>query len=559
MKKLYIYILSAISTLGISTGCNNFGDVNIDPEKPSDNNMDYSYLFSQVGAQLSGSDWDMWRNGCIYTLNMMQQSSSATWSMGVFYTYSEGYNAAAWDNYYQGRGPIRNLVDIMYHWKGNVDHQYEYQYARIMKAYLFQRMTDLYGDVPYFEAGEGYLALNGQPKYDSQEAIYDDLLKELDEVNAALKALPIQTSEKDPISTDVLFKGDSERWRKFGNSLMLRVAMRLSKVNPTKASEYVGKAVANGLIQNASEDAILNRSGANVSDDSANPFGKILSESDSQGFYMSESFVNTLKENNDPRLHLLATKVETPATTWSNKYDYGNSDSLNLIIGFPTGFRSSGDFDILYWANLPKKYKDDKELDWRPYFALVNRYTFANPETPSMLITYPEDCLLLADAAVRGFIPGGTATAKEYFIKGVTAAMQQYSYYSAANNLYNKYLSDSNIANYINQRSTAFSANPLREINWEYYVLTFGDPYETFANWRRSGYPELTSVYSMNIPLDKDYTRPATYPNSVTNEIPRRFTYPIAETSVNNANYQDAVSKLSGGDKISSRVWWDAK
>ena len=87
----------------------------------------------------------------------------------------------------------------------------------------------------------------------------------------------------------------------------------------------------------------------------------------------------------------------------------------------------------------------------------------------------------------------------------------------------------------------------LEQINTEYYIHTFCNEYEAFANWRRTGYPKLTP--SQNA---------ASYPNNVTNgEIPRRFIYPTSEITANPVNYNDAVKRLSGGDKMTSRVWWD--
>lgn len=549
MKNIYIYILTAVSLFGLTTSCNDFGDVNVDPENPNQGNMDYKYLFTQVQSQISGSDWDIWRNGCIYAMNMMQHTSSVSWSQGVFYTWNEGYNSAYWDSFYSGgRGAIRNIIDVMSHWKDNPTYAYEYQYARVLKAYMFQRMTDLYGDVPYFDAGKGAEKV-GYPKYDTQEAIYDDLLKELDEVNTELKALPVKSTGSD---MDVLYAGDSEKWRKFANSLMLRVAMRLSKVNPEKAKTYTQKALSNGLFSSAADQAVLVREGAIVSDDSAEPYGKILSQEDSQAFYVSEYFINQLKANSDPRIHLIATKVTTAGTRWTDGggYDYGSSSDVNQLVGLPIGYRSSGDFTIYDAPGFPDEFKKDPTKDWRPYYTLVNRYTFARPDGPSFLVSYTENCLLLADAAARGFISGGSAVAKDYFKKGVEAAMQQFSYYTAAKAVSEVYLSSQNVNTYVNSRLTAFDANPLKEINWEYYVTTFCDEYETFANWRRTGYPELSSVYSA------PYNRPI-YPNNVTNQIPRRFTYPTGEETVNKANYDEAVSRMQGGDEMSSRVWWD--
>jgi len=89
------------------------------------------------------------------------------------------------------------------------------------------------------------------------------------------------------------------------------------------------------------------------------------------------------------------------------------------------------------------------------------------------------------------------------------------------------------------------AADALEQINDQYWVASFMDENESFANWRRSNFPTLT---------------PVNYPGNVTNgTIPRRFTYPQGEATTNTTNYDAAVSDLSNGDKMTSRVWWDSQ
>lgn len=94
MKKYILYAFAAVSLFGMTTSCSDFGDTNVDPEHPNEENMDHRLIFSNCQVQALGSDWDVWRNGCIYGSNMMQHTSSVNWDQGIFYTYSDGYNAA---------------------------------------------------------------------------------------------------------------------------------------------------------------------------------------------------------------------------------------------------------------------------------------------------------------------------------------------------------------------------------------------------------------------------------------------------------------------------------
>ena len=89
MKKFTLYILTAFGLMGLATSCNDFGDVNNDPMNLNPGVVDYKMEFTQVEAQICGSDWDVWRNGCIYTANMIQHTASVDWAYGVFYTWND--------------------------------------------------------------------------------------------------------------------------------------------------------------------------------------------------------------------------------------------------------------------------------------------------------------------------------------------------------------------------------------------------------------------------------------------------------------------------------------
>lgn len=536
MKKIFLYItLVAFGLMGTITSCSNFGDTNLDPEHMNENNMDYTLMFSGVQVQALGSDWDVWRNGIIYGATMMQHVTSIQWG-SVFYTYSEGYNAAYWDALYSGnRGVIRDVVDILRNWEGDEWFANDYQLARILKAYMFHRMTDLYGDIPYSEAGHPQEGIF-YPKYERQEDIYNDLLKELNEAQAAINV----SAGSKLGGADLYYNGDVEKWKKFANSLILRIAMRLSKVNPARAEEWVKIAVNNGIIKNDADIAMMNRSTALVTDDSAEPYGKIYSREDAEAFFLSEFFVDMLKNTNDPRLGLIGTVVETPGIKYDQAgYQRGDANP-DIQRGMPVGYdRRGGEFDLSNAPGYPGE-------NFRSVYSTPSRYTYADPQSPTMIVTVAENMLLLAEAAYRGWLTGTseTGTAASYYEQGIRAAMRQFSFYQNGASLYNQYLTEPAIAAYL-------AANPFDQsrafemINTQYYITTFCDEYESFANWRRSGYPVLT-------PVNKGY------PSTATNgTIPRRFTYPSSESQNNPTNYEAAVANLNNGDTMTSRVWWD--
>ena len=531
--------LAALTGMGFSLlSCGDFGDVNVDPEAITPEAMDFKLEFTNVQQYCYGTEYEIWRNGLIYASTMLQHTASTEsyWN-GDKYTYSAGYNAAYWDRMFPNG--VRDVIDVMENWKDNSAYFAEYQIARIMKVFLFHRMTDLYGDVPYSEAGMGYYTGNGYPVYDTQESIYADMLNELKEACENLSGSNVLTSVG---GADLVYTGSVSQWRKMGYSLMLRLGMRLTKVNSELARTWVNTAVSGGIFTSIDDDALIQHTDASTANNSCEPYGKVYCHEDPDAFRMSQSFVDLLKNTNDPRLSTLCGVIKAPHTLSEKIGSYSSAsewmaslDTARAVqIGMPNGYdMTTGSGSATYLPNYPL-YPGNRDL-----YSTVNRYTYGRIDCPTFLITYAQTQLLLAEAAYRGYISGNAA---DYYTNGVRAAMRQFDHFGIAG--VSAILSESAITQYLSENP--YSADKALEmINTQYYILTFSDEFETFANWRRSGYPVLT---------------PVVYIGNVTNgTIPRRFTYPVDESTNNETNYLQAVSRLTGGDQMTSRVWWDAQ
>lgn len=541
MKKSIKYIFTALALLFIASSCDDFGDVNTDPESIEKEAMDYKFVFTNVQQYCYGTEYEAWRNGLIYISTMIQHTASTQsyWN-GDKYTYSAGYNSAYWDRMYPNA--IRDAVDILENWKGKEEYLTEYNMTRVLKVLLMQRMTDMYGDITYTEAGLAYSQKNHYPAYDTQEFIYNDMLNELNEVGTYLNNIPTTTKTANIGPADIMYQGDIAKWKKFTYSLMLRVAMRLSKVDPEKAEAWSKIAVAEGVFESNDDSAIIKHPGAVTSNNTCEPFGKIYCHEDPDAYRMSESFVNLLKDTQDPRLIYLCTVVVDPSRKiGSGDWQMGDTTAVAQI-GMPNGYdQLDGATDITHAPNFPgHDYSIDENGDriiirnGITKYSVANRYTYARIDAPTFIVTHAETQLLLAEAAAyRGWISGSAET---YYNSGVTAAMKQFQQFGISG------ISDAQIQKYL--ASNPFNnSTALEQINTQYYINTFSDEYESFANWRRSGYPVL---------------KPVNYIGNVTNgTIPRRFTYPTEEASINSDNYLKAVANLSDGDKMTSRVWWD--
>lgn len=538
MNKYIKGAFAAFALMAASTSCSDFGDVNIDPEHMNEGNVPYEMVFTNAQHQALGSDWDIWRNGCIYAGQWVQHITSIDWWWNYsLYAYSDGYSGALWDGIYAGdRGAVRDVTTVMDLWKEKDGYTIDYNMARVMRVYTMHRLTDLYGDVPYSQAGRPKEF--SYPKYDSQKDIYLDMLKELDQAQANLASGTANMKNH-----DVYFQGDAAQWKKFANSLMLRLAMRLSKVDPSLAQTWVKKAVANGLISSNSDNVKLNHPEGVTTDDSAEPYAKIFAHEDKE-FFLSEVFVDQLKNTNDPRLALIGTVCADPSISIQKAgYQLGNTDPA-IQKGLPGGF-SNNKTNTWFIGKKRPEFNDDAYLTtYASRYSVPNRYTYSDPTSPTFIVTYAQTQLLLAEAAVRGWVSGD---AKTYYQNGVRAAMEQFAQFPNGIKLYQQYLTPDAINAYL-------AANPfdgtLEQINTQYWINCFCDEYETFSNWRRSGYPALQSVYDPENPYGLSVTK---------GSIPRRFAYPSTESQVNTANYDSAVKGLSDGDSFASRIWWDVK
>jgi hypothetical protein len=380
---------------------------------------------------------------------------------------------------------------------------------------MFQRMTDMYGDIPYFEAGKGYTEGITQPVYDAQSAIYDDMLNELKSAAESLDVNALNTLG----AADLVYGGDAAKWKKFAYSEMVRLAMRLSKVDPGKAEDWVQIAIAGGVFASNADNALLQHQ-AVAWNQATNGNGWILADRDPNATRVSRTFIDLLKGTDDPRLPFIATVSTNPGNT----ADKGNNDP-DIQIGQPNGFDLGSTSTNI--SNAPN-WPGNQNL-----YSIVNRNTFSRLDAPTFFLTHGETQLLLAEARQRGWITAGTV--EGYYNEGVTASILQLNQTGAT-------LTAGDAATYL--ANNPFDAgNALEDINTQYWITTFMDEYEAWANWRRSGFPVLT---------------PVNYIGNVTNgTIPRRFTYPGPEAAVNGKNYNDAVSRISGGDVMTGRVWWD--
>lgn len=419
-----------------------------------------------------------------------------------------------WTAYYQS--VIKNTYDALVRSKDLANRSNMYNMARIYQTYVFMILTDEYGDIPYLEGGAGFSTGVLFPKYDRQQDIYPMLIQELTEAAAALNTTAV-------IETgDVLYAGNIAKWKRFAYSLLLRAGMRLSKVDAAKAQNTVQSAVTGGVITDNADNAYI-RHDANYTQ----PIGNTLNGGEAANFYLAKPFADELKNTNDPRLSAIAIRYVGATSGAGQTAAAGTSDPARQI-GMPIG-KDNGTIGAAATADGLASFYDYSQVDRRRLLK-----TFS----PVFLVTAAQTNLLLAEARFRGWITQGSAA--QYFSAGIGAHMDQMVVY------------DVNSAIKAEDRDAYIAAHPLiagnelEQINTQYWIASFLNGPEAFANFRRSGFPKLSP---------NPYGQPGN-PDVPDGTFIRRLTYPTSELSVNSENVNAAISR-QGPDKLSTRIWWD--
>ncbi|HWK06056.1 MAG TPA: SusD/RagB family nutrient-binding outer membrane lipoprotein [Puia sp.] len=385
--------------------------------------------------------------------------------------------------------------------------------ARIWRVYCFSRLTDLYGNIPYSQAGLGYDSSVYKPAYDAQKDIYANMLSELDQAATSLDA-----SKGTFGSADLIYAGNTAQWKKFAYSLMLRLGMRLTKVDITSAQTWVTKAIAGGVIAADADIAKISylASGQNIN---KNPLALDLWNNDyiaqngatnTEGGKYQDVWINYLQSTNDPRLPVIS-------VVWVN----GVADTTSSI-----------------QKGMPATIANAKPANFVTY-SEPNAATVLPLGSPKLVFTLAEADFLLAEAALRGWYNG--ATAASLYQSGIQAAMRQWSIIAGAAGTISTAQVNAYLANNILNTAGTLDQQ-MAQIYTQFWVSIFPDAQEVFASYRRTGYPALV---------------PNNYPTNATGgQIFRRMLYPQSEQNLNAASYAAAVA-AQGPDDFMTHIWWD--
>lgn len=513
-NKIILFILAIASGFGSCT--KDFEKINVNPNVPASVPLDYQ--LSQIALYATNFSSDpghkMWRTSFFYASTAIQQFARLGGGYaGDKYQYDAEASATYWNDSYPAS--VKNEVDLINRASKDPTMVNILSMARILKAFDMHRMTDIYGDVPYFDAGKGFLAQNYAPKYDEQSKIYPDLLKELEQAAIALDA-----SKYKPTAGDMIYAGDVTKWKKFAYSLMLRLAMRLQKVDPANAAVWAKKALDGGVFASSADDCAIDLYSTSVSNPYSYNLGTGRNEVSLGLLQWSKTFIDKMKARSDPRLSVIAVLANGDRTPANQR-------------GLPNGLDGSN---------------PNPQFDLMAQTGEVNRDKFSRPTAlmydlteRNNILTYAEVRFLTAEAIERGWYTTGGTAAQAYADGQAAALGVMAGYKDPTATLTAGQITAYQAANLYPVAGTlAVKVEQIQTELWLLWGTTFSN-IEAWASWRRTGYPVLVEI---------------NYPNNVTGgKIPRRLQYPSTEAGVN-PDYMVASNRM-GGDLLTTRVWWD--
>lgn len=572
MKKK-LFILFAFAAVIASCSDKIYKEINTDPTKADhvDPAAQLTYAELQVFGDMNYVDV---HRLYLYAFTQHLMGCWNTTNYGGQHRMDDQEMGRPWNNFYPGA--IRNLTDAIETTKDDSTQVNIHAALRIFRVYIGGLLTDFYGDVPFSEAGLAYISGNSNPKYDTQEELYRYFFTELKE------AVKLFDTNAKAISSDPMFQGDINKWKKLANSLRLRYAMRLSGLYENDPSSEIAQLAKNEFIDalNASvmgstaDDACVKHMDVNYSfgqesyrDFRGNAMSKYFFGNDpaNNPTYICQTFWKQLYDNNDPRATRICRFYIDDFMSLST--GEGRIDVTDEVIATQQAYPAStivsmvapGEFSWDDWPvyanNVPSTsvlaakieevkevhdgYNPDKNSRWmKPKLA----NNFLKSDNPGVIMTFAEVCFLQAEAAVLGWT---TEDPKQLYYDGIRASMDF---------LYNQYdcaaITDAEYDAYINQDAIKFApdaATQKKQINTQAWILHFHNPAEAWSNVRRSDYPALVPPTGSKNPLIDGPT------------IPVRLCYPQKEETYNGEAYQAAKDRVAEGYSWNAKLWWDLK
>lgn len=539
-------VMSLVLFTGMFVSCNDLYD-NVNPNQPS-NEVNYNFSESSLGSVFRTSVPAMEGDDEQRVKSLMVDFYAQILDGGNFdtryYVMNDDWNARMFRRIQNSVANL-NLVLRSLDEKGD-EFAYAKAVAKIWRVYVASVGVDWFGPIP-LPSYKGEVLAN--PPYIAPQAAYNEFFTELDEANALLASTSANPIFRNA-NYDIIFKNDKEKWRKFCNSLHLRLAMRVSEVDAAKCTAEVQKALTNGVMTSATDNAYLPPKADGTWGQNYNytmfqitwggplnmttTMEKLLTNLGGQDFptnIKNQRGGVALSADHPAKVDPRGTLMFDPA--FNNGAWKGRPDGLN-ITKHPE--LTATDYQSVKFSELGILYNNGAPYITRPYDVFL----------------YEEVCFLKAEAAARGFATG--LNARKEYEAGITSSFAKWG----TTDKLTAYLqsNDKNLAGTsVNYADNAGAGNTaLEKILTQKYLALFPDmAQEAWNDKRRLNLPRTDVAMDRNELLwptrSTDVKNPANYI--------KRVEYPESENTVNGAEYQKALQLLGGADAVNTKIWWD--
>ncbi|MEG0517805.1 MAG: SusD/RagB family nutrient-binding outer membrane lipoprotein [Bacteroidales bacterium] len=552
MNRIFKSILMVIGAITITTSCTSYFDnMNTNPNDPTPEATDpkFQFVYAQSRSILYSNQWQVGdqmtvSHFCEFAANDPLSSSD--------YNIDARYIQGIWDLTYVSLSNFNTIIKTNEKNPKNVN---IVQMSKIWKVWLMLRLTDYLGDIPYIDAAnEG--ATN--PKYDTQKDIYYKMFEELHDAASKLTA-----TEATIGACDLAFNGDVVKWKKFANSLRLRMALRIADIDPAKAKTEAEAAISGGVMESAADAAAVKMGKATAETNSQNP---IYYHRKQSIIHMSTAYYQIV--NN---LGGVAWPVSADKTANVNITDAIVNAKIHPAKVDPRAvfhFEPSGILEKVTTAALDANWAgtDPGNVSsavgaamitgqFQNDYAKIGEFFYKNPDRSYPVLKFSELCFLKAIAIERGIISGDAKAAYEAGVKdnmaefGIPATTVNSYLASTEKNAYGT------SPKYDNNTGTGNTA--LDKILTQKWLSHFVEgSFEAWADHRQYHKPTLMPFAHVNESTFK-MDQAAQSSNTPEAYIKRGY-YPSSEESVNKANLEEAIARM-GSNSIQNNVWWDVK
>jgi len=514
MKKFRTYIIATslvlVTAIGISSCTDKFEEYNTDTSRLTE--LDASAVGNAFAASQHRGTMFSWQ-----LFNSLFGDLQAQYFGNIAQNFPSDRNVmvgnwlnGAWNGFYN---QVPALLGVLENTApgGKAANPAIFAIANIWKCRMYQPMTDYWGPIPYSGVGNGLKSVD----YDAQDVIYKDFFTTLAKATADLQAY----KGKNVLgSNDLIYAGDVDQWIRFANTLRLRMAIRVSIVDPALAKTNAEAAVAGGVMETNAHDAYIKTTANNI-----NSMNQATAWNE---FRMSAAMESVLTGYADPRI----TKYYAPIEGTTSTYKGIRNGFTQVELGLP--------------ANQNTKLSN-----------VNDRFLPANQNTnPFEVIMSAEAWFLRAEGVLRGWNMGA-GTAKSFYEKGIETSMKQWGIadagaiaaYSASLNT-PVAVTGAVVSPALTDIPVLWSADPAKQMEQvitQKWIALWPNGAEAWAEYRRTGFPKLyPRMNSESLFVSKD-------------QVVRRVPYVIGETQVNATGLATGVTKLGGADTEATRVWWN--